>query len=489
MISVPNRQRLLNGNNLLAFLFLCFLCFSWVGCDALKKVPTDDSRDSGEIDEIEGGRVYNPETGKYEPVITVTETMDTVVWTINSPDDYPPIKSTTSSDGSDGDTTDPMQGGTTNVRLNSYNVAIFMPFLTNRFNSADLSIPDKSLLATHFYAGAKMALDKLSKQGVKLDVTVHDSQADNGVTQSLLESDDFQNSNLIIGPVKKSNLKEVAEFAKQRKIPFVSPVNPTTGVTDNNPYYIQVSPGLKSHCEAITKHASVRYNPKQMVLVARNKQAEINRLKYFQDAHFAFEGGETEPIEEFIVSDQTADYGEMDVLPYMKENFDTTVFIIPSWSNEAFVYSFMRKVNIAKEDKAVVIYGMPQWMDFKNITYDYFERLHVHLSSSSYIDPDSPDIRDFKRKYFNAYGTLPTLDAYKGFDTTLYFGELISDYGTQFQTILDQRDAQMLHTKFDFERVASPDALATENFNLYKYNENKYVNILKFEDYHFQLAE
>ena len=187
----------------------------------------------------------------------------------------------------------------------------------------------------------------------------------------------------------------------------------------------------------------------------------------------------------------------MDLQPIMNET-DTMVFIIPSWSSESFIYSFLRKVDLARipvddngselPQKYIVIYGMPQWMTFERIDYDYYEQLNVHVSSNSFINPLSPEVQFFKRRYFDRFGSVPNEEAFLGYDIMLYFGRMINKHGTKFQYVLEQESLQTMHTLFDFERVVLPVSTGFENGEIQQF-ENKHINILKFEDFQFQLAD
>ncbi|MEM1318830.1 MAG: ABC transporter substrate-binding protein [Bacteroidota bacterium] len=486
MTLVPNLLQRLNGNKLLLVALVLLLSLS--ACDALKKVPRDDStakNEDKELEEIQGQKKYNPKTGKYEHTTEVTQEVDTVRWTVSTPEEYPPITSGTS--GNPG-TNDPVVVAPGGEKLFSYNVAVLMPFLTNRFDPFNNRISDKSDLALSFYSGVKMAFDELSNEGVRLNVKVLDTKASEDEVRNILSSGKLQDAHMIIGPVTKANLKLVAEYARQNFKTIISPLSPNTTITTNNPFYLQASPSLKSHCDAITRHVKERYTTDQVMLVCRNKKAEIDRLKYFQDANHLFDGSDTSPrFEELIITDQTADFNEMDVTPYIKGGDTTTVFVVPSWSNESFIYSFLRKISIAQGDNKVIVYGMPQWMKFKRISYDYYEQLNVHISSSSYINEEDQAVVQFRQNFFNRYGAAPEVDAYVGYDLMRYMGRMIVKHGTKFQEAIDREQAQYLHTRYAFEPIAQEGTIAEQPV-IERY-ENRYVNILEFKDYFFQLAD
>jgi Receptor family ligand binding region len=496
MTSVQNLLQPLNGNKLIIFLAIVSIGFS--SCDAFKKAQTDDpvvKNDKDVLPEVKGNTVYDPETGTYVHSKSVTEELDTVKWKIAPQDDNPPITSAATKAQIDNPVNPvklpPVITGISE-KLEVYNVAIMLPFLSDRSN-VGTEVDNRAIPTLQFYGGAKMALDVLSGEGVKLNVTVHDTKGSEAVVQSLMNSRELKTANLIIGPLMKNNIKVAAEWAKKMQVPLVSPLSPSSNVVNDNPYFIQVSPYLNSHCQAITKHVLEKYSADKLVLVVRNKRAEISRLKYFQESNQAFQGTDkTERLKEFIVTDESADFNEMDVSPYLKEG-DTTVFIVPSWSNESFIYSLLRKIQVAKVENEieceVVVYGMPQWRDYERISYDYYEQLNVHISSASYIDPNSEKVKKFRKDYFNKYGTVPNTEAFVGYDVMLYFGRMMAKYGTYFQDRLDGESAEYLQTEFDIVREVPLSAVLEEDYSKTNLFENKHVHILKFKDYYFQHDE
>ena len=221
MTSAPNRLQQLNGSNsggklslgstyqnIFLLLVTCLLLSS---CDALKKVPRDEkSKDKEELEEITGGKVYNPRTGRWEEPTADGAPMDTITWTEPAEDITPPI----TSDGlGSGSNAAPGVG----IKKESYNVAILLPFMTNNFDELSSSINQKSKLAINLYGGMQLAFDELSGEGIKLNVSVHDTQASESTTKSLLDNEKVSEADLIIGPISKNNLKMVSDYAKSKK--------------------------------------------------------------------------------------------------------------------------------------------------------------------------------------------------------------------------------------------------------------------------------
>ncbi|RMF21428.1 MAG: hypothetical protein D6765_15595 [Bacteroidetes bacterium] len=96
----------------------------------------------------------------------------------------------------------------------------------------------------------------------------------------------------------------------------------------------------------------------------------------------------------------------------------------------------------------------------------------------------------FKRKFFERFGTVPNEEAFLGYDVTLFFGRMLQKYGTALPFNLEKEPpTPLLQTTFAFERVVNQPTAAPERFNPLDQFENKFVNILKFENYYFQPAE
>ena len=484
MISAQNRPQRSNGSKFsrLILLFVLFAATLMLlpSCEGLKKVPKDQRRDK-DLGEIEGKKPGRKDKDSGFDYGDNKNKVDTMEWEEVSETDYPPI----AEEGKKVEAEKPDK----KKRKSSYSITYMLPFLTDRFNGLDPAIDEKSMVAIHFYEGVKMALDNLRSSGLYLDVHVLDTKASYREVSSLLTRQEVKDADIIIGPWRSQNIRPVAQFAKENEIALLSPASPREDIVAENPYYIQVMPTLRSHCEAITHHVRERYNIEQVVLVCRNKDAEIQRFKYFQDANAVLEDDAAAPkFQEFIVpGNSNSDYQEIDLKPYIKQG-ETTVFVVPSYSNESFVYSFLRNLSLHRGNNNVVVYGMPQWMDYELISYDYFENLNVHISRAGFVNTKDFNTKDFRRRFFERYGIPPTQDAFQGYDITTMLGDILLKHGADFIDNLNMEEKQYLHTAYQFERVPIPD-ISDAQLKRFKQYENKHVDILKFENYYYQLAK
>ncbi len=436
-----------------ALLFLFFaLGLLVVACNPGRRTTSSNSRPNP------SGK---PSPGKPAPI-------DTIRWTPNTTG-KPPIGSVP---GKPGDQPGPALGET-------YHIGLLLPFLSNQMT--DGSVPEKSRLAVQFYAGAKIALEQLSKEErINLVADVWDTQANDADFQKLMTNQRLAKSSVFIGPIRSSHVQAFAEWTKEQRKILISPESPSMDLTRHNAGFIQINPSLEAHCEVITDYVRKkrRHSAEDVVLICKEKEAE--RLVYFQNANLMY--GST-PLSELVLPDATANFDKVDLKKYLRAG-RTTVFILPTWSSQDFVMAFLRKLKDIKGSNEVEVYGMPQWRNFEAIDPEYLSSLNVHISTSSWIDFTSQEVKDFQQQFYTATGTIPDDDGFNGYDVTLFTGRMLAKYGLSFPERLDDEQFQGLRSALRFFPVVLSGDL-DDRRNEIDYLENKVVYILKFDKFGF----
>ncbi len=473
MIFRPNRLQQSSGNNFYGFAMILLL---GIGCGASKKaIDPHKTADAGLGPKFDQ---YNPKTGQIEKTTAGEVLVDTIEWDVVDQETFPPIENPEIVEI-------PSGPSMKSQLLESYSISFLLPFLYNTFDNINGIPNDKSLLALQYYYGAKMALDRLKLEGLNINVNVFDTQASKAITSSFLEGGAVPNSNLIIGPAKKENVKLVADYCKESGITMFSPFNASPSIAKDNPFYVQVRPTLESHGKKIIQHALARYQPEQIVLVVRDKGVEKKRLSIFQDEFPKSSNDSIGKFKELILPGDLKSLAEYDLMPAIKQDVET-VFIMPSWSNESFIYSFLRQIRVVKGQNPVVVYGMPQWMNYERISYDYYEALNVHVSSEFFVDTESESVKAFRRNFFERYGLIPDKNAFKGFDEMMFLGRRLKSSGTFWQENSGKEMGEISGTEFVINPVLKATAPPmSEGYPMERYQNNA-VDILQFKDYRFR---
>jgi ABC-type branched-subunit amino acid transport system substrate-binding protein len=462
----------LKNNILRGVFFLLTLSLTTTSCDLFRKAETSNvpKKPIPKDDDIK------------KPQGTVL--VDTIRWKTD-PKAKPPIVTSGQSSSGNAGTTDPNNNPNYNPNnpnsgtgipapAKAYTMAVLLPFNTAQFTEG--SNPPKAQFALDFYAGVKLALDSFSKYPSNLTVNVLDSKGD---FNSVATRYEVSRADMILGPIDRTEVVSAMAFSTRNKVPVVSPYFPTGDVESGNPYFIQVKPSLKMHCSNIVGHIVSHFPNSQVVIAARSKENETARFAYFEEANKQLSAAQ---FEEWRIENEFA----MNPEPYI-DQARTTVFVIPSW-NEAFVASFLKKLNTSPRKGQVVVYGMPQWQDFTALN-GLYDALKVHISSSTYMDANAPDVRHFRSKFMSKYGKLPSSDSFLGYDCALYFGKMLLQYGKDFPEFLNREQQSVLHTKFYFNPVYRNVPVGDDVGGNISKNENGYVNILRYQGGNFRFAD
>ena len=465
MISAQNHLLQLSGSNFF-FMLICMCIFC--SCNPTKKIVDNSTKPSDRV----------PELGK----------VDTIVWKSDTAAP-PPIKSDEIISDDEKAVGDLGSNAIPDTeRKDSYNISVLFPFYSKTYSSDNERTKKKSLRAIQLYGGMQLAMEKLEKENTNLNFNVYDTEGDVTKTRSLMQQSDIYNSDLVFGPFRSDNLKVGSEAALQTKRPLVSPMNPSDKITAANPYFVQMKPSFSAHIQAITDHVLKDNLPQQVVIVARDKNMERNRIQLFQDALAQNQKTKDgDRFREYLVSDYGNEFENMDFTNFIIEGV-RTVFIVPSWSKESFINNVLRKIRLVKGANEVIVYGMPQWKKFERISYDDYEALQVHVSSDNRLNKEQQNIQNFAKAYFYKFGESPNEDAYYGYDMTLCLVRNLIKYGSQFQMNLDAETHTGLASIFSFEKVYDLQDEDLETAPL-KLIANKHVDILKFSEFSFKLVE
>ena len=457
MISVLNRLRLLSGNKIIAILILGILLSSCGGTDeAVKRNSRSGTKKSPSNTKVTGVKKRNK----------VRE----IEWTEAKDDKKPPIKNSKVS------TIDKPEI----IKESSYDITYFIPFDANKY----LNSAQKSDRFIQYYSGMLVATNILEKEGVNLNINVVDEKKRK--FENILKEEVNYETDVIVGPYDRKDLKVAAEFAKSKEIPLISPWQASSRIADKNPYYVQLRPNLDEHYYSIFEDVKEKFDLKQVHIVGRLTDIKDGkRLKKLQRMAKDVWGESDEDIlKECLLLQDSIDVGET--------AFDTVfvgdkplVFIIPNWSfeDENFIYGSLRRLSVEKGLKNVIVYGMPIMMESEKINFDYYSSLNMRVARSKFVDEGDYDVSRFKKDFLDTYGALPTDDAYEGYDNLMFIGRNLKEYGKNFQYYLNEDQGYYLQARYKVEKTYEDSK--DDRSKKVDYFENKNVDIIEFKGNRF----
>lgn len=437
-----------------------------VGCSTSKSTQKRPSTDQPASKDTRP-HVYNPSTGKYEPIDDPKEMVDTI-W-FREDKKVPPI-------------------GSTDSRVTGkkalYEVAFLIPFDAARNSTFSSNTDPKVRRFMHYYAGVRMALQELADSGVKIAATVYDTKESPDEAKKIMQG--LGNVDAVVGPYESESLQDAALFSSRKKVPVFSPWTPSIPLDTDSPYFIQLTPGLEAHASAIVNFIDTRLPSARVFMVARNDAKEKNRLNLFRDAHAKNKG--LTAYEELIIQDASVNLSNTDVTPLIDPE-ETTVFIMPFFSrnDEDFVNAFLRKLHAEKESASVYVFGMPQWISFSRLSPDYLESANVHVSTAHFVENKDAGVNAFQKHFMETYGTFPEPAAHQGYTLVNYLGKALDKYGTGFLEVVSDR--VKLYGDTDYDLVPVYRNPISEKQNEPNFLENQSIRILQFTGHAFRKAE
>lgn len=465
-------------------MIMAFLFFMLPACGIFK--PDKQGRPAVQEpvqEEVTRVRVYNPSSGQYELVPESEVRVDTVRLRDVTRSSAPPITEAA-----------PVREG---EMKEFYTMSLLMPFNAIRYQRISDPVDARGRRFIQYYAGARLAVDDLMREGYRIDLNVFDTEESNAKMESLLDKPEVRGSDLVVGGYRRSNIEAMARFSAKRNKAVVSPWIPGFDTGTPAPGLVQVMPGLEAHAGAICAYIRRAHADARVFLVGRDTDAEMNRLEMFYDASLA-SGMIPDSVDYLLIRDQTSDLKETDwstIFGEEDEDGERTVvpgkavFIIPYYtrSDEGFVNSVLRKIHAERWEKEVVVFGLPQWLGFTNLNYDYLESLRLHLSTISFTDRTHPKYASFQDRFFDRYGIVPEDPAFQGYDLVYSFGKELHDHGTEFLREMTGQFTAGINLGFQLEPLypsTGPDRPAREKPT---YIENRGIRILRFESLQYNL--
>jgi hypothetical protein len=352
--------------------------------------------------------------------------------------------------------------------LKTYRVGIFAPlYLDSVFTGTSYRygkhFPKFAVPGLDFVQGAQIALDSLPMLYGNIDASIYDSKSYVQNIPSLIRNKELDSLDLIIGSVKEDEFSQLANFAKQKNIPFISATHPNDGGTTGNPFLVIVNSTLKAHCEAIYSHLLQQHSTDRIFLVRKSGAQENAVAAYFKQIN--------EPDGKPLLKIETinADSGFNGLRSKLDSN-RKSVFIGGSL-NENFANNLaMFSQSVSKKYKVLLI-GMPNWDGFttlvKNKKLKDFPVYYTTPFFNYKWDSFSKQIKDI---YLTRYKGVPSDLTYKGFETVYLFTKLLSMHPGDFMSNLNNHPYKVF-SDYKFKPVfinkksEIPDYF--ENKNLY----------------------
>ncbi|MFT6166174.1 MAG: LysM repeat protein/ABC-type branched-subunit amino acid transport system substrate-binding protein [Vicingaceae bacterium] len=368
----------------------------------------------------------------------------------------------------------------------SYKVSVLLPFYLDLMDSSNglgyrqsqevsKDLFNKAQYAIDFYQGFKLAAQEKANKGLNLELQVFDTGKDSSTVMEIINSNELDGSDLLVGPLFLSNFLQVADYAKRNKINIVSPVKLSNKVLLGNSYVSKVATSEPIQTRFLGQYIydSLRFS--NLIVVYPDKFQDRKRMEVLKKqiktaAEVNHDTTRMSPLREVFWNPKDL-YG---IKSKLKED-ELNVIVAPS-SDQSFVTRLLTSLNMMGDFKFKVV-GLEAWKNFENIEIEYLHNLNVHLITSEFIDADHPENVEFIKKFNDTYETMPSEFAYLGYDVASYYLDLLQVSGTNFEMMLPTEKMQGLSRKFYFVKTGIESGFENHSSYILRYQDYKLVKV------------
>lgn len=333
---------------------------------------------------------------------------------------------------------------------NAINVAVMLPFRLfefdpNRTNRANQYVYD-------FYAGMKLAQEKLTSEQINLNLYAFDVEKDVKHANDVVNNRGFDKVDLIIGPLYPEVNKVANSFVKSNDAIQVHPLSNNLQLVNNEKSVFLASPSYETQAAKAIEYIVNEKSARSVAIYFGNTR---------KDSTFAY-----------IYRDKALEKG-LKVLAIRKylnaDNIDTKqkpdhIFISGSEQNLG------PKIISALDKKRITspIIAISSAFDFEGSSLSIFNR-DLYLIQLEYMDREKEEVKNFRSAYINSQNIGPSYYSYLGYDMLLFYGRMLKSGKNRLRNNLDSIEYTQGYTLDGFDYTN-------------RSNENKIVPIIKYQD-------
>ncbi|MCU7543170.1 LysM peptidoglycan-binding domain-containing protein [Riemerella anatipestifer] len=315
---------------------------------------------------------------------------------------------------------------------NALKVVLMLPF---GFDTGDSKYRG---LATDFLMGAKLAVQMNAKKGQELDFNIIDAGNEKAFKKNLIQIDP-SNTDLIIGPLFKSNVLEVLDYVKDTQIPVVAPFANSEDMYDFGNLIIAET-GKAIYADRIVKEVKEVFSNQKIYIVsgADTTNADYIKTKLEKSLKKA----------DIVIVDNAS---KIELEQNMMTGQSSPVIAILASDDDAVGNAFASKlISLSKETKGIKAFSMFYTPAFDKKVDELSQASLVYIMDRK-IDSEGDFEKEVLATYKSKYCKTPSKYAIVGFDIV---NDMLSRENKKGEIFKQMGQAQtQLATKFEFQRV------------------------------------
>jgi LysM repeat protein/ABC-type branched-subunit amino acid transport system substrate-binding protein len=347
-----------------------------------------------------------------------------------------------------------------------YEIAVLLPFYTSSNDSLDARDIRLRDAAVAMYRGILMSVDSLKALGLNAKFRVLDVVDDKAALQTVLKSNDMKGVDLVIGPLFKDLVPDVAAWCTANNAHMVVPVQQPNRVLLNAPSLSKAIPGSVTQWMSVTRYVHKNFAKENVVLVDSKILDDRKLVEAFKEEWLKLA---KDSLHKVVVCDDVNNLKLAQLLPAGK-----CAVAVPT--NDKKVISAVWRALGSRTDVDVI--GTEAWDDMEAISTDLRNKYHVSFPKPTFADDRNEYVLKWQEAYKKRFKSYPIDFSYVGYDVALYFGSYLSRYGKASFHTSTLPEVNTVSGEFRFFRTsadsgfenAAVNIIRTENYQIYRVN-------------------
>lgn len=278
-----------------------------------------------------------------------------------------------------------------------------------------------------FYRGVLIAMEDLKSEGYNIELAVFDTKGDGGRLSDIVAyEEDFHEAQLVIGPVYEAELRYVLGYAEENDIIVVSPLADIETLQSPVLFQMQAENDYKNDKladifdgsrEVVTIYAGATNNAYAAEMRALAAQSPTRDLNFVFDRESFF----------YRRNADGTNGEEVDIIELMRTKSEKAFVIVAAdETNVDRILTTLSSTKSSIEGRGMtygryVVVGNRKWAQSRNIDHQSFFRNNAIFVVPYHAKRSNESIRLFDGRYISAYGVLPSMYSYRGYDTAMIF--------------------------------------------------------------------
>jgi ABC-type branched-subunit amino acid transport system substrate-binding protein/outer membrane protein assembly factor BamD (BamD/ComL family) len=342
------------------------------------------------------------------------------------------------------------------------NVSVMLPFRLDEFSSSKRR-PNQ--FAYDYYLGLVQAKQQLETEGVKVNLWAYDVSNDDKSMKAIADNSDFQQSDLVIGPLYPGTFDVAAKYVAGTDMFMLNPLSTDANLLTHGDNMFLAHPSIPFQVQKAAEWMrTVAPGPSVAIYYGNNAKDSVMAFAYANEVKTR--GGKVIEMLK-IISEREWLEGKVSSFATVKPSH---VALFASDGNAG--PALIEVLNARTLTSVPVVANSASFNLQQSRLGKYGSRLY--LIETDYVDREKEKVREFQKAYWAQTNTFPSSYSYQGYDQLLFFGRMLAKYKDGLKKGLEMRkyDDDYLLSGFDFtksrENQISP---------LLKYSGTKWVPV------------